>query len=64
MEYVRHYDTSPRIGKIILVCVPDAQGTATMGSAAGGGQGGGGRPPDFGGKFFNTFRPPRFWRVL
>ena len=22
-------------------------------------------PPDFGGKFFNTFRPPpRFWRVL
>ena len=35
-----------------------------MGSGAGG-AGGGGRPPDFGGKFFNTFRPPpRFWWVL
>ena len=29
MEYVLHYDTSSSIGKIILVCVPEAQGTAT-----------------------------------
>ena len=30
-----------------------------------GGQGGRPPPPDFGGEFFNTFRPPpRFWRVL
>ena len=30
-----------------------------------GGAGGAAAPPDFGGKFFNTFRPPpRFWRVL
>ena len=31
MEYVSllHYDTSSSIGIIILVCVPEAQGTAT-----------------------------------
>ena len=31
MEYVLHYDTSSSIGIItrILVCVPEAQGTAT-----------------------------------
>ena len=29
-----------------------------MGSAAGG-AGGAAAPPDFGGKFFNTFRPPQ-----
>ena len=34
-----------------------------MGSGAGG-AGGAAAPPDFGGNFFNTFRPPRFWRVL
>ena len=28
MEYVLHYDTSSSIGIIILVCVPEAQGTA------------------------------------
>ena len=27
MEYVLHYDTSSCIGIIILVCVPEAQGT-------------------------------------
>ena len=29
MEYVLHYDTSSSIGIITLVCVPEAQGTAT-----------------------------------
>ena len=29
MEYVLHYDTSSSIGIIILVCVPEAQVTAT-----------------------------------
>ena len=29
MEYVPHYDTSSSIGIIILVCVPEAEGTAT-----------------------------------
>ena len=29
MEYVLHYDTSSSIGIIILVYVPEAQGTAT-----------------------------------
>ena len=28
MEYVLHYDTSSSIDIIILVCVPEAQGTA------------------------------------
>ena len=32
----------------------------TWGPLPGGGQGGRPPPPDFGGQFFNTFRPPDF----